>query len=762
MPGSKNMPAPVNLKVTCLLRCAIALWCINWWAGTATCAPSAAEAQKHWAFQPVRATAPPKVKKSNWLKTPVDNFILARLENEKLQPSPEAERATLIRRLSFDLIGLPPSIEEVREFMQDKRPDAYELLVERLLESPHYGERWGQHWLDVAGYADSNGYFDADSDRPLAWKYRDYVIRAVNSDKAFDEFVREQIAGDEMAGYKPDGDITPEMVDKLVATHFLRNGPDGTGESDGNAMELTVDRFAVIESTMQILGSSLLGITVQCAKCHDHKFEQFTQADYYGMQALLRPAYNPEKWLKPKERLMTIGTQAERAANKARIDAFEKELKALKESQEGLLKPLRKLLTDEKLQRVPQEQRAGVTKALETKEKDRNAQMKELLKKFPEVAEAKDADIEKRFPDLATSIRASAAAIGRLEKMRPTPLSQISVLVEPSGPAPTVHVLARGNYAKPAAEVSASVPGVFGAENFSVRQCTGSSGRRLAFAKWVTSPQHPTFARLAVNRIWQQHFGIGLVATPENFGLAGAKPTHPELLDYLATSFVRSGWSTKALHRLIVNSATYRQSGELREPEFKQDQDNRLLWRYPMHRLGAEAVRDAILATTGEIDRKMAGPFVPKAKTADGEYVINENEPGAHRRSIYLQQRRTNPVTFLDVFDAARMNPNCVQRIQSTVPLQSLSLLNSSFIRTRSKVFAEALLTQKDKATGRLIARAFQMALGRGPSPEELEAAQDFLSKQLAEYSGKANQEPAAWTDFCQMLFASNAFLYVE
>lgn len=722
-------------------------------------APAAAKvgAEGHWAFQPASAPGLPAVKNVRWPRTSVDYFILARLEQQAIQPNPEANRTTLIRRLRLDLLGLPPSPEQVAAFVGDTRADAYERLVEGFLASPHYGERWGQHWLDVAGYADSNGYFDADSDRPHAWRYRDYVVRSFNLDKPFDQFVREQIAGDELVGHPAGGDITPENLEQLIATHFLRNAPDGTGESDGNPLERTVDRYAVLEGNLQIIGAAFLGVTVQCARCHDHKFEPLTQTEYYSLQAILRPAYNLDKWLSPKERNFTIGTEAERMRNRDELDRHDRELKALKESQEGLLKPLRKLLLDEKLQALPKETRNVLTKALEKKEKERTEEMKALLKKHSKLVDFKTEDIEKRFPELAQAIRASETALQKLEKRRPTPLPLVSILSEPGDPVPAHRVLIRGNHAKPGDEAAPAVPAFLKTGEFSIQPQARTSGRRLAFARWLTSPSHPTFGRMAVNRIWQHHFGTGLVSTPDNFGVTGAKPTHPELLDHLASEFVRSGWSTKAIHRLIVNSAAYRQSASTR-PELK-DPDNHLLWHFPLQRLDAEAVRDSMLAVTGELDRKPGGPYVPKAKTSEGEYIINENEAGAKRRSIYLQQRRTNPVTFLEVFDPAKMNPNCAQRSHSTVALQSLTLLNSSFVRTRSRSLAERLLHEREDVR---VKRAFELTLARPPTSEELAGAEEFLEAQRAEYSGKPNMELAVYTDFSQMLLASNGFLYVE
>ena len=384
----------------------------------------------HWAFKtPVRPT-PPEVRNVKWTKNALDKFVLAELEREKLSPSPEANRAALIRRLSFDLIGLPPTPQEVNAFVNDPAADAYDKLVERLLASPHYGERWGRHWLDAAGYADSNGYFNADSDRPLAYKYRDYVVRSFNDDKPFDRFIQEQIAGDELAGYQPDGDITPETAELLIATHFLRNAPDGTGESDGNPLELKVDRYSVLEGNVQILGSVFLGSTVQCARCHDHKFEPVTQEEYYQLQAILRPAYDPQHWLKPSERVFTVGTRAAREENKTQIEKYNREIKTLKESLDGLTAPFRKLSLQENLEKIQEPARAAIQKALDTKEKERTAEMKALLKTNEAVVEINDEELLKRFPELAVGHNSLKEGIKTREEQRPAPLPQIAGLSE--------------------------------------------------------------------------------------------------------------------------------------------------------------------------------------------------------------------------------------------------------------------------------------------------------------------------------------------
>ncbi len=723
-------------------------------------------ATDHWAFKPPVQPPIPQVKSKKWTRNVIDYFVLARLEQKKLSPSPEAERATLIRRLSFDLIGLPPTPQDVDEFVNDKRSDAYDKLVQRLLNSPHYGERWGRHWLDAAGYADSNGYFNADSDRPLAYKYRDYVVRSINDDKPFDRFIQEQIAGDELCGYQPDGDITPEMEEPLIATHFLRNAPDGTGESDGNPLELKVDRYSVLEGNVQILGSALLGLTVQCARCHDHKFEPVKQTEYYGLQAILRPAFNPEHWLKPNERALTVGTRAAREEDKRQLEKFDNEIKALNESLEGLMSPFRKLVLRENLEKIPEPTRSAIQKALDTKEKQRTEEMKVLLKTNDAVVQIKDDHLLKRFPELSAGNNSLKGAIREREAQRPLPLPQIAVLTEPGAELPKHHLLVRGVYANEGTEVPPGVPAVFCTPNntYQLPPTTGqkNSGRRLALARWLTSPEHPVVPRVLVNRIWQHHFGEGLVATLDNLGLTGAKPTHPELLDYLATQFVQSGWKLKSLHHLIVSSATYRQSSALRDAAYATDPENQLLWRFPLQRLDAESVRDAILFVSGDLDLKPGGPYVPTKVTNDSQVIVDESVAGAKRRSLYLQQRRTQPLTLLDVFDGARMNPNCTRRNPSTVSLQSLALLNSDFSRARSHAFAQRLEKECGADSQKRLEQTFLLALGRKPTALERSAAEEFLQSQQTYYADKSDKNERVWTDFCQMVLAGNSFLYVE
>ncbi|MFO0947368.1 MAG: DUF1553 domain-containing protein [Planctomycetota bacterium] len=725
------------------------------------------EDQKHWSFRPVVEPPVPAVAIEEKARTDVDRFLLRELENRGLGFSEEADRSTLIRRVSFDLTGLPPTPTEIAMYLADPSDDAYERMVESYLASPRYGERWGKLWLDASGYADSNGYFNADSGRPLAYKYRDYVVRSFNADKPMDQFVREQIAGDELANYRPGGDVTPEMVELLTATHFLRNAQDGTGESDGNPDELRADRYSVLEGNLQVIMSSLVGVTIQCARCHSHKFEPIRHEEYYQLQAILFPAYCPDRWKKPNERVVEIGTRAEREEHARRIARVNQQIEAIKTSLAAVGDPLRKQLREERLSELPPKDREAVLAAFEKEEKSRSAEEKELVGKHEKALKVDDKELNARFPEYARFAKETENAIAAREKERPAPLEQIAVLVE-TDPEPMVHHrLERGLYGSPAEEVAPGVPVVLTTSSNSFQlpaRSEGqiSTGRRLAFAHWLTSPDHPMFARVLVNRLWKDHFGTGIVATVDNLGMSGAPPSHPELLDFLASHFVKNGWSTKGMHRLILASVAYRQKSQANPQGLQADPEDRLLWRYPPRRLDAEAVRDSMLAVAGQLDLAMGGPFVPSERSSDGSVVIPEERPGSHRRSLYIQQRRTQVVTMLELFDAPVIVTNCTARGSSTVPLQSLALLNSEFSLARAKAFADRLFRESDGNVDARLSHAFLLAVGRGPTTEERTASRQFVVQQETVYSGKEDAQRRAWNDFCQMLLASNAFLYVE
>ncbi len=660
-------------------------------------------------------TRPPAVRDSRRIRGPIDRFIERALEDRGLTLGPDADRATLIRRLSFDLTGLPPSPDAIAAFVVDPAPDAYERLVDRLLASPHHGERWGKHWLDASGYADSNGYFNADSDRPLAYRYRDYVIRSFNADRPLDQLVREQLAGDELARRRRGPGCPPEVVDQLVATHFLRNSQDGTGESDGNPDEVRTDKYAVLEGTSQVIGSSLLGLTIQCARCHDHKFEPVTQEDYYRLQAILYPAFNVEHWVKPNEREVVAGPRDELLRWEAHEKAIDAELAALRRS---------KVTGSKEEQKAKEEALEPMIQAIEAR-------------RCPTPAGSHGSRTSRAHPWRSPSWSGAATARPGARSVRASrrswPIPTIGIEPDPASAGPD------------------------------------STGRRLALARWLTRPgSRPSalLARVLANRIWQEHFGAGLVATPENLGYTGAPPSHPELLEFLAAELVRSGWSARAMHRMIVGSTVYRQSGAARPEAARVDPDNRLLSRYPLRRLDAESIRDAMLAASGELDERPGGPYVPTGRTGSGEVVVDPATPGAARRSVYLQQRRTQVASLLEVFDAPSIVTTCTRRQPSTVPLQSLSLLNSDFITARAAALDGRLGRECDHCSqdDDRIDRAFLLVAGRFPTPAERNAAGRFLLKQPARYPDldAAAASRRSWVDFCQMLLASDAFLYVE
>jgi hypothetical protein len=760
MNSNTRTPIKVGARIWVLLLCALGFALQN--------SAAVSTNSTHWSFQPL---VRPEIPASTY-PAPIDAFASIALTKNHQSIAPEADRRTLIRRLSFDLRGLPPTLDEVSSFLNDNHTDAYGRLVESFLASSQYGERWGRHWLDLVGYADSNGYFSADSDRPLAWKFRDYIVRSLNANKPIDRFIQEQIAGDELVGYIADGDVTPPMIDPLIATQFWRNAPDGSGESDGNPLEVKVDKYAVLEGDVQIFGSAFLGLTLQCARCHDHKFEPVKQEEYYALQAILRPAFEIDHWLKPNDRVIEVGTRSERESHKRLVADIERDLKTLNASLEGLTAPFRTQALQENLAPLNADLRKEIQKAFDTKEKDRTDAMKALLKTNSTLVEIKTEVLEKKFPALAAASAPIKEAIKKRESEKPAPLERISATYEPAKAPPAHHLLVRGNHANEGVEVPPGVPAIFrtdyplhcdceadddASSNPSVHSKLASSGRRLALAQWTTSPQNPIVARVLVNRVWHYHFGQGLVATLDNFGRSGAPPASPELLDYLAFELIQSGWNLKHLHRLILNSATWKQkltdiSGPL-SPS---------LLRSEPRRLDAESLRDAMLAVSGEIDLTSGGPYVPTKTDKQGQVIIDEQQAGARRGSIYLQQRRTAPVDFISTFDGPAHNPICVQRVSSTVALQSLSLLNSEFIQSRARAFAHRLLQSPVPDTNSILNTAFELAYNRPPSADELAAAQDFIKAQKQIYKDQKDPSIRVWTDFCQMLLASNAFLYVD
>lgn len=738
------------------------------------------EERAFWAFQPVDRKQPPSVEAVERVRTPIDQFVIAKLSASSLSLSPDADARTLVRRVYFDLLGLPPAPEEVEAFVNDSSPNAYVKLLDRVLNSPHYGERWGRHWLDVAGYADSEGYTEDDPIRPAVYKYRDYVIRAFNDDKPFDQFVVEQLAGDELLT-PPFKNLTSDQAEKLVATGFLRMAPDGTGVG---GVDQNLARNDVMAKTIEIVSTSLLGLTVGCAQCHNHRYDPISHEDYHAIRAIFEPALDWKNWLVPAKRQISLYTDADRAKS-AEIEAEALKLldERTKKQDEYIEATFRRELA--KLQESLHE---SITKARHTPEKNRTAEQNKLLKEHPSVNvtasslylyDKKAADELKKMADKANAIRQTKP---KEEFVR--------AVWEPAGKAlPTTFLFHRGDPEQPKQAIAPRELTVLTSAKSAALpvndETLPTSGRRLAYAKWLTSGEHPLTARVIVNRIWLNHFGRGLVATPGDFGALGVEPTHPELLDWLASEFVASGWSVKELHRLIMNSTTYRQASLHHSAGDAVDADNLLYWRMAVRRLEAEAIRDTTLAISGELNNRAFGPAVPVMADTVGQWVIgqenlNAGRPGDVipmkgedlRRSIYIESRRSRPLSVMDPFDLPRMEPNCTSRSSSTVSPQSLMLMNSEFVLTRAKQFAERVRQEAGEDVAAQIKFAWQLAFAATPHDDELAEAVSFVQEQTQHFAAnpppetkdKQNADPAgeALASFCHALLSSNRFLYID
>jgi hypothetical protein len=735
-------------------------------------APTAKD-REFWSFQPPVRPAVPSMRHSQLVRNPVDAFILAALEKQGLTLSPECEHTALIRRATFDLTGLPPTPQEIDAYLSDQAADAYEKLIDRLLASPRYGECWARHWLDVAGYADSEGLIEPDTDRKAAWRYRDYVIESFNKDKPYDRFVQEQLAGDELVDYwrisrSPD-DLSPGIVESLVATGFLRCAADSSLPGFPNKVG---QYYQTLDDTVKITTSAILGLTVECARCHDHKYDPIPQSDYYRVQAIFMSAYRPDQWVpQPQRRLLLAnapGQRLERERADAAIAVQERRAEELKKEFAGYLFTGR-------LAKLPAAIREDVRVALTARPAGRTEVQKYLAAKFESELRPDSATLDRVLPEIFVTYRARLKEIEdtiKTEKQRRGLSPEIRALYDLPG-EPKTFVLRRGDYQDPGPEVQPGVVSVVTTQKAfdwtPPAKEIRSSGRRLAFVRWLTQPDHPLTARVMVNRLWLHHFGEGLVSTPGNFGKEGARPTNPELLDWLATEFVRQGWSIKAVHRLIMTSSTYRQAScpdpAMEARAHQVDPENRLLWRQRLRRLDAEMLRDSVLAASGRLNPEMSGPPVPVVRQPDGEVTLADN-PSGRRRSIYLQIKRSEPVTLLQIFDQPSMETNCTRRYISTASSQALFLLNGDFLVQEAEAFAARVLREDSADPGRL---AFQIAFGRVPRQKELQGIATFLEEQARIYTKQAPEKSAAgspdrraFADLCHMLLSSNEFSYID
>ncbi len=731
------------------------------------------EERAFWSFQPIRRPIIPKANPKGRARTPIDALLLSAMAKKKLNFSPDAEKVTLLRRAYFDLLGLPPTPTEVEGFLADAAPDAYEKLIDRLLESPHYGERWGRHWLDIAGYADSDGYSDADPARAYAYKYRDYVIRSFNHDKPIDQFITEQLAGDELAQVtqdKPQPALSdPQLRELLIATGFLRMGADGTATP---AVDQDTVRNQTVADTIKIVSTSLLGLTVGCAQCHDHRYDPIPQTDYYRLRAVIEPAYDWKNWRTPDQRLISLYTEEDRK-KAAEVEAEAKKLAAEKETKQKQY--IDEALTKH-LEKFEPELRGKLRAAYDTASDKRSAEQKKLLADNPSV-NINPGVLYQYNQKAADELKAMDAKVVEIRGRRP-PEDFISVLTEPKDKLPVTYLFHRGDPKQPKDAVSPGGLTVLAPPGLCIElpskdSALQTSGRRLAFARWLTSTKNPLVARVLVNRVWQHHFGRGLVATPSDFGAMGERPSHPELLDWLASDFTEHGWRLKRVHKMIMTSAAYRQSSKHNELGDRQDPENRFYWRKSVDRLDAEVIRDAMLAASGVLNRTLCGPPVPVRPDVHGQIVVGVDKTQGDnrmpidvalsgeefRRSVYIQVRRSRPLAVLHAFDAPVMEVNCEKRQSSTVATQSLMLMNSQFVLDQATRFAKRLRKEGGQELSDQIKRAWQLAFSRNPTTGELSDATAFL---ITQADAKPKDELQPLTNLCQALLSANEFLYVD
>ena len=641
-----------------------------------------AEERTYWAFQTIVRPAVPAVTKADRVRTPIDALLLAAMQQHDLRFAADADRQTLMRRAALDLTGLPPTPKQIQQFLDDKDSDAWEKAIDRLLASEHYGERWGRHWLDIAGYADSEGYSNSDQPRTWAFQYRDWVINAFNSDMAIDQFIVWQLAGDELVT-PPYANMTDNEIARLTATGFLRMVADGTGQENKDVV-----RNQVVTDTIKMVTTSLLGLSVGCAQCHDHRYDPISQEDYYRIRAVFEPALDPKQWQVPSGRAISLYTdedhaQAAEVEKRAAVKVAQRS-----EKQSEFMAEVLKL----ELDKVEESKRALLKEAHGTAADKRTAAHKKALADNPNIAKLSPGVLYQYNQAHADKLKALAADIAKIRAEKPEHKYVRAITEKQQSINPTL-LFYRGDYRQPQHEVKPGGLTVATAADSPLEIIDNdpslpSSGRRLAYARYLTSGRHPLVARVLVNRFWMLHFGKGLVSTTGEFGKLGTKPSNPELLDWLADEFMSQGWSLKQLHRKIMTSTVYRQQARRTPQADGVDSSNQLYSHFPVHRLEAETIRDSILAVSGRLDYTQFGRAVEVSADATGQIVITGE---SQRRSIYLQVRRTQPVAILKSFDAPVMEVNCTDRTHSTDATQSLMLMNSEFILGFSKAFAERL-----------------------------------------------------------------------
>lgn len=638
-----------------------------------------------WSLQPIEKPQFPKIENTEWIQNEIDYFILNQLEKHSLSPTIEASKETLIRRIYFNLIGLPPSPQDVDDFLSNNRPDAYEKITEKLLGSRYYGERWGRHWLDVVRYSESQG-FEYDNLRENAWHYRDYVINSFNQDKPYDQFVMEQIAGDV---------IDSSSYQGIIATSMLVCGAwDQAGSNQANETQRTITREEELEDLVSVVSQSFLGMTINCARCHSHKFDPIPQKDYFRIKSVFEGVRHGERLLALPNELRDVNQRIQRQNNRLKtISSLEMALNELIESggNKESVEELRKNIQEEKTQIYP-------------------------INTFPTTYAG--------------------------ERVQPSP----------------TYRLIRGNVKTPAEMVT---PGALSAissidADFGLPANAPEGIRRLKLAEWIVDKNNPLTARVIVNRIWYYHFGQGIVATPNDFGNSGERPSHPQLLDWLASELIENNWSIKHIHRLIVNSATYKQSFQINEKAIQLDTENKWLWRYSPRRLEAEIVRDAMLAVSGEINLKHGGPSFKPFAFSEIENIGHKNIMHAdkigeeyNRRSVYRMNVQSCKDPLLDVFDCPDPTVKAPKRSVTTTPLQALSLMNNSFVLRQAMYFAKRIRKHSSLDLTSQIQQAYQIAYSRTPFKKEIDVAHTYIENYGLE-------------NYCWVILNSSEFLYVD
>jgi hypothetical protein len=735
------------------------------------------EGRKFWSYHPLSDPAAPAVREKSWPRNAIDRFILAKLEDKKLPHAGDADRRTLLRRATFDLIGLPPTPEETEAFLADSSPEALAKVVDRLLASPHYGERWGRHWLDVVRYADTAGC-NSDYPIPQMVKYRNYVINSFNADKPFDQFIREQIAGD-LLPWRTEA----ERHERIIATGYLAS-TRRFASGEGGTQHL------IIDDTIDNLGKTFLGLSVSCARCHDHKFDAISNEDYYALYGIFSSTRYPFPGIEnnkvPRDLVPLIAPEkAEEILRPFReqLKAYDEAVKKLEDERDAAQKVLRE--ADEARRAEAAKAKAAAEAAAPKPAEVVPPVDPELRRKFDEIQAAQDqarktrafidaeirrlegektalaetaeskrlAAARKRIDELKGEIKSAQKKREDFAKTQPVIESAYAVAEGPK--IANAKMLIRGEPKNLGPEIPRRFLEVLGGQTLSSEQ-KGSG--RLELAEWITDRANPLTARVIVNRIWQYHFGRGIVQTSNDFGVRGSAPTHPELLDYLTRRFVESGWSVKALHRLIVDSRTYRMSSEGSPENAKVDPNNDWLWKFSRRRLQGEEIRDAMLAVSGGLDRTMGGehPFPPQKTWGYTQHRPFIEVYETDRRSVYVMIQRIRRHPFFALFDGADTNASTALRGTSTTPLQALYLMNDPFVHAQAKRLAARLVAERADDAGR-IERAWMLAFGRAPSATEKAGAAEFVAKVRAKSS-----EAEAWESYARVVLRTNEFIYVD